>query len=132
MIDQNTFEAMAKANRFAVHNGIVIRQLEMGKAEAVLEMGPNCLNPYGRLHGGALYSLADCAGGTACRTDGRHYVTLDGSLHFIHSADHGTITALATVIHRGRTTAAVDVRITDQDGTLLAAGTFSFFCVDKK
>ena len=81
MIDQNTFEAMAKANRFAVHNGIVIRQLEMGKAEAVLEMGPNCLNPYGRLHGGALYSLADCAGGTACRTDGRHYVTLDGSLH---------------------------------------------------
>ena len=46
MIDQNTFEAMAKANRFAVHNGIVIRQLEMGKAEAVLEMGPNCLNPF--------------------------------------------------------------------------------------
>lgn len=129
MIDQKTFEAMARANTFAVCNGISARQLELGKAEAVMEMGPNSLNPYGMLHGGAIYTLADCAGGTACRTDGRNYVTLDGIIHFIHSARSGVITAVGTVIHRGRTTVLTEIRITDQNGTLLATGNFTFFCV---
>ena len=129
MLDQQSFETLVQANRFAAHNGIQLRQVELGKAEAVLEMGPNSVNPYGRIHGGALYTLADCAGGMACRTDGRRYVTLDGTLHFIRSADHGTITAAASVIHRGRTTSVVGVRITDQDDTLLATGDFTFFCL---
>ena len=128
-MDMTQFEALSRANRFANYNGISVHYLEPGKASAVMEIGPNSLNPYGQLHGGALYTLADCAGGTACRTDGRTYVTLDGTLHFVHSADHGTITAIGTVIHRGRTTSVVELRITDQDGTLLATGTFSFFCV---
>ena len=129
MIDQETFDALAQANRFAVHNGISLRMLELGKAQAVMEMGPDSVNPYGRLHGGAIYTLADCAGGSACRTDGRRYVTLDGTVHFIRSADHGTITATATVVHRGRTTSLVEIRVTGQDGVLLATGDFTFFCL---
>ena len=129
MIDQQTFDAIVTANKFALYNGITMRQLELGKAEAVMEMGPNSLNPHGQLHGGAIYTLADCAGGTACRTDGRKYVTLDGMIHFIHSARSGVITAVGTVIHRGRTTVLTEIRITDQNGTLLATGNFTFFCV---
>ena len=129
MIDQQTFDAIVTANKFALYNGITMRQLELGKAEAVMEMGPNSLNPHGQLHGGAIYTLADCAGGTACRTDGRKYVTLVGMIHFIHSATSGTITATAVVIHRGRTTSLASIRITDQDDTLLATGEFTFFCL---
>ena len=94
-----------------------------------MEIGPNSLNPTGQLHGGAIYTLADCAGGALCRTDGRRYVTLDGTVHFIRSTNHGTITATASMVHRGRTTALVDIQITDQDGTLLARGDFTFFCL---
>ena len=129
MIDQETFDALGRKNRFAVYNGISLHLLEDGKAKAVMEMGPNSVNPYGRLHGGAIYTLADCAGGAACRTDGRKYVTLDGTIHFIRSATGGTITAWASVIHRGRTTALTEIRIADQDDMLLATGDFTFFCL---
>ena len=131
MLDEASFQVMAQANAFAVYNGITIHQMELGKAKAELEIGPNSLNPYGRLHGGAYYTLADCAGGTACRTDGRKYVTLNGGIHFVHSASEGKITATATVQHYGRTTALVDILITDEAGTLLATGDFTFFCLGK-
>lgn len=129
MISEEAFQSVAHANAFAIHNNITVRQLEVGKAEAQLTMGPAHLNPYGKLHGGAYYTLADCAGGTACRTDGRKYVTLDGTIHFIHSAEQGVVTASATVLHYGRTTALVSITITDENGTLLATGDFTFFCL---
>ena len=129
MIDQKAFDELAQANKFAVYNGISLHLLEDGRTTAVMDMGPNSVNPYGRLHGGAIYTLADCAGGALCRTDGREYVTLDGMIHFIRSAKSGTITATAGMVHRGRTTSVVDIRVTDQDGTLLATGDFTFFCL---
>ena len=129
MLDEKSFQALAQTNAFGRYNGISVRQAGPGKGEAVMEIGPNSLNPNGQLHGGAIYTLADCAGGTACRTDGRKYVTLDGMIHFIHSTSSGTVTATATVIHHGRTTSLVDIQITGQDGTLLATGNFTFFCL---
>lgn len=129
MLDNNSFQATAAANAFALYNGITVRQLELGKGEASLTIGSNHLNPLGKLHGGAYYTLADCAAGVACRTDGRKYVTLDGTIHFIRAAQQGVITASAVVRHRGRTTSLVQIEITGEDGTLFATGDFTFFCI---
>lgn len=129
MLDNDSFENLVKANTFASYNGITIRQMGPGKAEAALTVGPDHRNPYGKLHGGAYYTLADCAAGTACRTDGRKYVTLDGTIHFIRAAEHGVVTASAQVCHCGRTTALAYVNITGEDGTLYATGEYTFFCV---
>ena len=129
MLDKESFEATVRANAFANYNNITVRQLELGKAEAKLTVGPDNRNPLGKLHGGAYYTLADCAAGTACRTDGRKYVTLDGTIHFIRSADQGVVTASAVVRHRGRTTSLVEIEITGEDGTLFATGDFTFFCL---
>ena len=71
MLDKESFEATVRANAFANYNNITVRQLELGKAESQLTVGPDNRNPLGKLHGGAYYTLADCAAGTACRTDGR-------------------------------------------------------------
>lgn len=118
-----------KPNSFAVFNGIKIQSTGENSAQAVLEIGPNSLNPYGLLHGGAYYTLADCACGIACRNDGRKYVTLHGGLDFLRSVKSGTVTAAAVVQHRGRSTCMVSVEITDQSGALLATGSYTFFCV---
>lgn len=117
-------------NAFAKHNGIRVRLTDQQEGEAVLEIGPDSLNPLGKLHGGAYYTLADCAGGCACRADRRRYVTLHGGIDFIRSADHGRVTALATVRHRGGATCQTTVEIRDEAGTLLALGDFTFFCLD--
>lgn len=129
MMDEETLQELVCKNTFANHNGIGVRQVADGKGEAWLTMSPNSLNPLGRLHGGAYYTLADCAGGVACRTDGRKYVTLDGTIHFIRSAKQGVITASAQVRHHGRTTVLTEISITDEAGTLLATGEFTFFCI---
>lgn len=117
------------ANAFMQHNHIRLNETGDGMAEAVLDVGPDSLNPYGILHGGVYYALADCASGRACRTDGRKYLTLDGTIHNVRAGRLGdTITAAAVVRHRGRSTALVDVTITDQNGRLMATGHFTFFC----
>ena len=67
MADEAQLDAIARANAFAVYNGITTHQTGDGTAEAILEIGPDSLNPYGLLHGGAYYTLADCAAGSACR-----------------------------------------------------------------
>lgn len=118
-------------NAFALFNGIRANSAGPDRGEAVLTVGPDSLNPYGLLHGGAYYTLADCACGYACRTDGRRYVTLHGGLNFIRSARSGTVTAKAAIRHRGRSTCQIDAEITDENGTLLATGNFTFFCIDQ-
>ena len=56
MLDMESFEATVRANAFANYNGITVRQLELGKAEAQLTVGANNYNPHGKLHGGAYYT----------------------------------------------------------------------------
>jgi len=126
MADEAQLDAIARANAFAVYNGITTHQTGDGTAEASLEIGPDSLNPYGLLHGGAYYTLADCAAGSACRTDGRKYVTLHGSLDFIRSARAGQVTARARVEHRGRTTCLVSITVDDGAGTVYASGRFTY------
>ena len=128
MLNQEIFDEITRANAFASYNGIRTCQTGDGTAEASLEIGPHSLNHYGVLHGGAFYTLADCAAGAACRTDGRKYVTLHGSMDFIRSAKVGHVTARAAVKHRGRTTCLVSVEISGPDGTVYASGHYTFFC----
>ena len=56
MADEAQLDAIARANAFAVYNGITTHQTGDGTAEASLEIGPDSLNPYGLLHGGASVS----------------------------------------------------------------------------
>ena len=120
------------ANAFTDHNFIRLESVEPDRAVYRLEIQPESRNPYGMVHGGALYTLADDAAGGAAHSDGRHYVTQHGDLHFLDNRAHGTIRAAGRVRHRGRSTVLVDVEITDEAGALLATGAFSYFCVDRK
>lgn len=129
MLEEKEFDEIARKNAFALHNGIAARQLGDGEAEAILDIVPDSLNPYGMLHGGAYYTLADCAAGAACRTDGRKYVTLHGSLDFLRPAREGQVIARARVEHRGRTTCLTSITISGPEGKVYATGRFTFFCV---
>ncbi len=120
------------ANAFTDYNFIKLEAAEPDRAVYRLDIRPESRNPYGMIHGGALYTMADDAAGTAAHGDGRHYVTQHGDLHFLDNRAHGTIRAAGRVRHRGRSTVLVDVEITDEGGALLATGAFSYFCVDRK
>ena len=118
------------ANAFTAYNFIRLESVEPDRAVYCLDVRPESRNPWGMVHGGALYTLADDAAGGAAHSDGRHYVTQHGDLHFLDNRAHGTVRAAGRVRHRGRSTVLVDVEITDGAGALLATGAFSYFCVN--
>lgn len=120
-----------KKNGFMRHNFIEMESVERDRAVFRLTIRPESKNPYGMVHGGAIYTLADNATGTAAHTDGRYYVTQTSALHFLRNQSEGTVRATATVRHRGRSTVLTAVDITGDDGRLIATGEFTFFCVDK-
>lgn len=119
-------------NAFSNYNRIYLESVEDGRAVYFMELRPENRNQYGMAHGGALYTLADDAAGTAAYSDGRNYVTQSGELHFLNNRTQGVLRAIGTVRHRGRSTVLVDVSVLDEDEALLATGQFTYFCVDAK
>lgn len=125
LVRQRTVE-----NNFMHYNHIRVERVEPDQAACVLDAENNSLNNYGVIHGGALYTLADNAAGVAIHTDGRQYVTLEGTLHFLSNVGGGAVRAEASVRHRGRSTALADVILAAESGKVLATGEFTYFCVD--
>ena len=116
-------------NMFSRYNFYEAESVGPDRAVYRLDIRPESRNPYGMVHGGAMYTMADDAAGAAAHSDGRYYVTQSGTLHFLRNQSRGVIRAEASVRHRGRTTCLVDVDITGEEGALLATGEFTYFCV---
>ncbi len=127
-LEQRTLARLEK-NGFMNYNHIEMETVEQDYAVFRLQVRPENRNVYGMVHGGAIYTLADNATGSAAHTDGRNYVTQSGTLHFLRNQREGIIRAQARVRHRGRSTVLVAVDVVGDDGTLLASGEFSFFCI---
>ena len=70
-----------KKNGFMRHNFIEMESVKRDRAVFRLTIRPESKNPYGMVHGGAIYTLADNATGTAAHTDGRYYVTQLSLIH---------------------------------------------------
>ena len=129
-IRRNTENRMRK-NAFMLHNYIELESVEKDRAVFKLDIRPESCNPYGMVHGGAIYTLADNATGTAAHSDGRYYVTQTSALHFLRNQSRGTVRATAWVRHRGKSTVLTAVDITGEDGRRLATGEYTFIGVDK-
>ncbi len=85
-------------------------------------------NPYGSMHGGSLYSLADTIAGTLANMAGKAVTTIDGNLHFLSPAmDSVYIYCDAKLRKSGARLVTVDVDLTDDKGKLLDCGCFTFF-----
>ena len=129
--EQQLKELRLGENAFTRHNFFELETLEKDRAVYRLDIRPESKNPYGMVHGGALYTLADDAGGAAVHTDGRNYVTQHGDLHFLKNQTNGTIRAEGRIRRRGKATCLAVVDITNEAGELLATGQFTYFCIDQ-
>ena len=123
-------EDLMRGNAFMFHNYIEMESAERDKAVFKLVIRPDSKNPYGIVHGGAIYTMADNAAGAVAHSDGRYYVTQTSSLHFLRNQAEGVVRAEARIRHRGKSTCLVDVDITGEGNILLATGQFTYFCVD--
>lgn len=68
-------ETRMRKNAFMLHNYIELERVEKDRAVFKLDIRPESCNPYGLIHGGAIYTLADNAtrrGGPQRRAVLRH------------------------------------------------------------
>ena len=90
--------------------------------------GVRHLNPLGGVHGGWTATIMDSALACSVQTlldKGEAYTTAEFKVNLIRpiTPRTGLVTCEGTVVHRGRTTAVSEARLTDENGKLLAFGT---------
>ena len=106
----------------------------------VVEISPECsvvqvkicgdsLNVNGTVHGGLIFTMADCVAGITARADGRMYATQSAHINFIGNVTAGTLTAKGILVKRGRKVVIIHVPVTDESGKLLAEATLDIFCL---
>jgi len=97
-------------------------ELELGYAAVEMVYDPAAMNNiYGRAHGGAIFGLIDEAFEAAGQTDGTVAVALNVNVTYIFSPEIGTsLRAEARELNRTKKTANYDIKVTDNNGRLIA------------
>lgn len=84
-----------------------------------VEVNEDTTNPFGALHGGIQFTLADNAAGSTMACHGFRSVTLNSSINYIKPATKGKVFAMPSIVHMGRSTCVMDVNLVDeQDNTI--------------
>jgi 1,4-dihydroxy-2-naphthoyl-CoA hydrolase len=103
-----------------------------GRAKTRLAFQPGLAQLTGLFHAGAIIALADEAATAAAMWETNPTaefrpelfpLTLQMSVNLLRNTNQGTLTAEAEVVHRGRTTLVVDVRVRDEQQKLIAKST---------
>ena len=120
-------------NPYVQRQGIFVEEIGPGYARVTKTVVPEDANPLGVPHGGVYFTMADTACGSAMDSYGYKAVTMNAGYNFFRSANVGDrLTAEAREVKHGQTVCVFEVRITEQSGTLLGTGTFTFYSLSEK
>lgn len=121
---------------FARHLGARLISATPDRVELAMTVTQDLANRNGVLHGGAIMGLADNAGGTATFLNlvpGASTTTLESKTNFIRPIRIGDeARAIATPIHRGRTTQIWQTHVLRGDGRVAAIVTQTQLVLDWK
>ena len=109
--------------------GITVESVTPERAVASMPVEGNT-QPYGFLHGGASAALAETVASLAAMAHagpGRIAVGVDLNITHHRAVTTGTITAIATAAHLGRTVASYDVVIHSEDKKRVASARLTCF-----
>jgi len=111
-----------KIEPFARALNIKLVKLEKGHSVVHMTYEPEKMsNIYDRAHGGALFALIDEAFETAGQTDGTVAVALNVNVTYVSSPQPGLqLRAEARRVSQTKKTASYDIKVTDENGNLIA------------
>ena len=118
---ERTAQIIQREDRASRWLGMQLQQVRPGYARLTMRVTADMVNGQKVCHGGLIFSLADSSFGFACNSHNQHALAESCSIDFLAPAALGDeLTAEATeTAHAGRTR-IYDVRVTNQEGTLIA------------
>jgi acyl-CoA thioesterase len=124
-MDQKVKKAIVRAVKsepFARALGMELVKLEKGHSVVHMTYEPEQMNNiYDRAHGGALFALIDEAFETAGQTNGTVAVALNVNVTYVSSPKPGLqLRAEANRVSQTRKTASYDIKVTAENGDLIA------------
>ena len=124
-------------NRFCDLIGLYFTEMEKGFCRTELMITDFHLNPYGTLHGGVVYSLADTGMGGALSTlleDDEQCATIEIKINYLKSMRSGRLVCETRVIHKGKNIAFLESVVKNPEDKLVATatGTFNIFKTTEK
>ncbi len=114
-----------KGDHFAALAGIELMEVREGYGKARMLITPDHLNGGGFCQGGAIFTLADLAFAAAVNSHGVMTVSTSSSITFVRSVAKGYVYAEATEIVDHKKLPFAEVRVTDENGNLIAIFTSS-------
>ncbi len=126
---------LESANRIPFLVSLDIRLVEIGDQHAVMrvEVGPDHRNYFGGVHGGLIATLVDtvCFFPKPLLPSGRAVTTASLAVSYVRAPKIGDVlTSRSDLLHLGRRTASLTVRVEDQRGALVAHGTATLLVLD--
>ena len=109
-----------EADRFASHMGARILEAAPGYARCALTLADWHRNAAGGVMGGVTFTLADFAFAIAANHEKLDTVSLVSQINYLGQARGDQLFAEARCDKSGRTTCLYTIRITDQEGRLVA------------
>jgi uncharacterized protein (TIGR00369 family) len=111
---------------FAGQLGIQLESADAESAVATLPYRPELCTAGGVMHGGVLMSVADTVGALVTflgLPEGASTATITSTSQLFRPVTEGTVRAVATVLHRGRTTVTAQTDLYDDRERLVARTT---------
>jgi 1,4-dihydroxy-2-naphthoyl-CoA hydrolase len=115
---------------------IELKTVDKGKVVATMPVNERTRQPFGYLHGGASVALAETVASVGAYTliDQENEICfgLEINANHIKSKRDGFVTAIAEVVHQGRTTMVWNIRIIDEQEQLICISRCTIAVVPKK
>jgi 1,4-dihydroxy-2-naphthoyl-CoA hydrolase len=107
------------ARKLPGHLGIVITEVSASRVSGELPVLESVMAPNGYLHAGTIVTLADTVSGYGCivnlPADAAGFTTIELKSNHLGTTLDGTIVAVATPLHRGKTTQVWDAVVTHKE-----------------
>ena len=130
LLEKEIKNELNKKSGYIYENKYVIKDIQDNYCKLEGTIDETSLNPYGIVHGGYIFGLADTAGGIAISTTGRVAVTTNSSILFLHKADCNKLIAIAKVIKVGKELANCEVDIYDENNNMIAKVLLEYFFIN--
>ena len=107
---------MKEKDKFGEMLGIKVFEVKDGYAKATMTITKEHTNFHGFTHGGAIFSLADCAFAEAVNFGGTVAVAIQVSINFLRPSSEGdTLVAEALKVNEGKTFGLYNITVRKED-----------------